>query len=84
MSQELTIEDDGSSLAQAFVAIEAQLRDARPAAIVLADSSDRALAAAITATKMLIPARAGAGARDASLPNARLIAQLADTYTEER
>lgn len=82
MSSALTIEDDGSSLAEAFVSIEARLRGERPARVVLADSSDASLAAAITAAKLLIPVIVSSNASNASTVNSRLIAELACGYTE--
>ncbi len=74
---------EGSSapLARALVEFEAQVTAQRPDLVLLADDSDSALAAALVATKLLIPVAAAEPARDPSSPNGRLIAQLAEAYT---
>jgi hypothetical protein len=73
----------GSSapLARDLTRFEAEALDRAPASIVLADDSDAALAAALVATKLLIPLTATDDARRATTVNGRLIAQLADAYT---
>lgn len=68
-------------LAAAMTELETRLEAERPEAVVLADDSDRSLAAALVATKLLIPVRATADASSAATANGRLIAQLADAYT---
>jgi hypothetical protein len=76
------IEDDGSALADALLALERRLLDERPAKVVLADASDSALAAALVAAKAGIPLEATAAATEAPTSNGRVIAQLAASYTE--
>jgi hypothetical protein len=73
----------GSSapLARDLTSFEAEALERTPEAIVLADDSDAALAAALVATKLLIPLAATDGARRSSTVNGRLIAQLAGAYT---
>jgi hypothetical protein len=75
--------DPGSSapLARALVSFDAQVQATKPEAVVLADDSDAALAAALVATKLLITVEAVPGASEAASANGRLIAQLAGTYT---
>ncbi len=68
-------------LAAALVAFEQALQADRPELVLLADDSDAALAAALVATKLLIPVEAIEGAAAGSGVNARLISQLAATYT---
>jgi hypothetical protein len=68
-------------LARALVAFEAEVESARPDAIVLADDSDAALAAALVGAKLLIEVGATADATRPASSNGRLIAQLAGTYT---
>jgi UDP-N-acetylglucosamine 2-epimerase len=63
-------------LSGALVALEEAFEADRPEAVVVADDSDVALAAALVATKLLIPLEAGAGAATDS-PNGRVLAQLA-------
>jgi hypothetical protein len=65
-------------LAELLVAYEGSLVGERPECIVLADDSDEALAAALVATKLLIPLVARPAASEAATTNGRLIAQLAD------
>jgi hypothetical protein len=76
-------EHPGSSapLARALAAFEADVAGQEVRSIVLADDSDAALAAALVATKLLIPVVAVASAREPSSTNGRLIAQLAGSYT---
>jgi hypothetical protein len=73
----------GSSapLARDLTRFEAQALDSMPDSILLADDSDASLAAALVATKLLIPLAATDHARRSSTANGRLIAQLADAYT---
>jgi UDP-N-acetylglucosamine 2-epimerase len=66
-------------LASALLACEAELEAERPERVVLLDDSDVALAAALVATKLLIPVAAASGARSPASANGRLIAQLADS-----
>jgi hypothetical protein len=64
-------------LADEMLRLEGALEAHRPAAVLLADASDRALAAALVATKLLIPvATVGLDRTDGA--NERLLAQLAD------
>jgi hypothetical protein len=65
------------ALAAELVRLEGLLSDGPPSAVVLADASDRSLAAALVATKLLIPVgAAGIAASDGQ--NAGVLAQLAD------
>jgi hypothetical protein len=72
------------ALAAALVELEGALEADRPDAVLLADDSDAALAAALVATKLLVPVEATAEAVGTGTLNARLIAQLAPTYTQAR
>jgi UDP-N-acetylglucosamine 2-epimerase len=63
-------------LAAALVALETAFEAERPEAVVLADDSEVALAAALVAAKLLIPVETTAGAATDS-PNGRVLAQLA-------
>jgi hypothetical protein len=76
-------EGDGSvaALAGALVAFQADAAGQQIDAIVLADDSDAALAAALVGTKLPVDVSAVAAAREASSANGRLIAQLAAAYT---
>ncbi len=78
-----TAPDPSSSaaLAEALAGFEAEVAGQEPALVVLADDSEQALAAALVATKLLIPVAALPGARQPSSANGRLIAQLAGSYT---
>jgi hypothetical protein len=67
-----------------LVELEHELEGSRPAAVLLADASDAALAAAIVAAKLLIPVAAVEAATAGDGVNSRLIAQLAPTYTPKR
>jgi UDP-N-acetylglucosamine 2-epimerase len=60
----------------ALTALEEAFEADRPEAVVVADDSDAALAAALVATKLLIPLEAAEGAVTDS-PNGRVLAQLA-------
>jgi hypothetical protein len=66
-----------AALASELLRLETSLSERRPAAVVLADAGDRALAAALVATKLLIPV-AGVGLGGSEGQNADLLAQLAD------
>ena len=70
-----------AALAGALTELEARFEAERPEAILLVDDSDTALAAALVAAKLLIPIKASGDATSPASDNARLIAQLADTYT---
>jgi UDP-N-acetylglucosamine 2-epimerase len=59
----------------ALTALEAAFEADRPDAVVVADDSDVALAAALVATKLLIPLEAAEGAATDS-PNGRVLAHL--------
>jgi hypothetical protein len=64
-------------LVAALTALEAEFEASRPDAVIAADDSEAALAAALVATKMLIPFEATADATSTSSPNGRVLAQLA-------
>jgi hypothetical protein len=66
-----------AGLAALLVELEGSLVQSRPDRVLLADASDRALAAALVATKLLIAVEASPAARDPAAANGRLIAQLA-------
>ncbi len=68
-------------LAEALREAERLIEEGRPETVTLADDSDFALAAALVATKLLVPVRAAPAAIDGPGANARLIAQLAPSYT---
>ncbi len=68
-------------LARELTRFEADALGRKPERVVLADDSDAALAAALVATKLLIPVEAVEAAMSPSTANGRLIAQLADAYT---
>jgi hypothetical protein len=68
-------------LAELLVSYERSLEAERPAAVVLADASDASLAAALAASKLLIPLEAVPAAIEAPSDNGRVIAQLASAYT---
>jgi hypothetical protein len=70
-----------AALAAALTAFEADALGQQPDEVVLADDSETALAAALVATKMLIPVSAAPLASTRSCANGRLIAQLASAYT---
>ena len=65
-----------AGLARLLLEFERMLRDDPPDRVVLADDSDEALAAALVATKLLIPLDATASTRAPTSTNGRLIAQL--------
>ena len=70
-----------AALARGLADFEAEVTGQEPALVLLADDSDAALAAALVATKLLIPVAAVAAASQPSTANGRLIAQLAEAYT---
>jgi UDP-N-acetylglucosamine 2-epimerase len=70
-----------AALAARLVGFEAEMTGQEPELVLLADDSDAALAAALVATKLLIPVAAAAAASRPSTANGRLIAQLAAAYT---
>ena len=74
---EPTASDKGevAALAAELVRLETSLRKSPADAVVLADAGDAALAAALVATKLLIPVALLEGAGG---DNAELLAQLAD------
>ena len=64
------------ALAHELLRFESSLGEARPSAVLLVDGGNSALAAALVATKLLVPvATVGAEADD---ENSALLAQLAD------
>ena len=69
------------ALARELIRLEARLEHERPESVVLADDSDMALAAALVATKLMIPVEATEAASSSESANGRLIAQLAGPYT---
>lgn len=79
----MTVEEDGSSLAEALVAFERRLREEPADLVVLADDSDTALAATLSALKLGVTVEAVPAVRGGSSDNARLIAQLAPAYTPD-
>jgi hypothetical protein len=70
-----------AALASGLAGFEAEAAGQEPDLVLLADDSDAALAAALVATKLLIPLAAVAAASRPSTANGRLIAQLAEAYT---
>lgn len=66
-------------LVAALVALEAEFEASRPESVVVTDDSETSLAAALVATKMLIPFEATADATGSASPNGRVLAQLATT-----
>ena len=73
--------DSSGPLARDLARFEADALERRPESVLLADSSDASLAAALVAAKLLIPLAATEAAMGRSSANGRLIAQLADAYT---
>jgi hypothetical protein len=73
-------EPDGiPALAATLLELERELTDRSPAAVVLADRGDRALAAALVATKLLVPVfAAGTQKSSGSAENERLLGLLAE------
>ena len=74
-------EGSAAGLARALLEAEQEIERERPETVVLIDDSDRALAVALVALKLLIPVQAQSAASEAPSANGRLIAQLAATYT---
>ena len=83
IGRELIIESEGaaelsiSEFAGLLRSLEESLTRDAPERVVLADDSDAALAAALVASKLLIPLEATDDASQPASANARLIAQLA-------
>jgi hypothetical protein len=73
-----------AGLAAALIELEQALEADPPGTVLLADASDVALAAALVATKLLVPVEAVPDATAGDGTNARLIGQLAATYTPSR
>jgi hypothetical protein len=69
--------DEIGGLARELIEVERALAGDPPTAVVLADAGDGALAAALVATKFLIPV-AAAGLDSGSGSNADVLAQVAD------
>lgn len=74
-------EASSAGLAEALVALEARFDAERPERVVVTDDSDPALAAALVAAKLGIRLEATPDATGEPSDNARVIAQLAGTYT---
>ena len=70
-------EGEIAALAQELVRLEDALLELQPAAVLLVDADDRSLAAALVATKLLIPV-AAIGLDGAAGENALLLTQLVD------
>jgi hypothetical protein len=66
-----------AALADELLRLESVLRERPPTAVLLLDAGDTALAAALVATKLLIPV-AAVGLDETEGENARLLAQLTD------
>jgi hypothetical protein len=66
-----------AALADELLRFESRLREAPPSAVLLLDAGDAALAAALVATKLLIPTGA-VGVDGAEGENAALLSQIAD------
>lgn len=77
-------EGSSTGLARALVAFETEIERDPPAVVILADDSDASLAAALVALKRLIAVEADEAATATRTVNARLIAQLTETYTSPR
>jgi hypothetical protein len=65
------------ALAHDLIALELQMSEERPDAVLLADASDRSLAGALAAAKLVIPV-AAVGDVDTGETNAQLIDHVAD------
>jgi hypothetical protein len=76
--------ESSAELGRFLIELERELDVDRPAAVLVADASDAALAAAIVAAKLLIPVVAAEPARAGDGVNSRLISQLAPAYTAAR
>jgi hypothetical protein len=70
-------EGEVAALARELLRFESRLREARPSAVLLVDGGDTALAAALVATKLLIPV-AAVGEEGEGDRNSALLAQLVD------
>jgi hypothetical protein len=70
-----------AELAELLIELERSLSADPPDRVVLADDSDRALAAALVAAKLPVPIEVDVTPTDRPSVNARLIAQLAAAYT---
>jgi hypothetical protein len=83
IGRKLIIESDGSAevsieeFAGLLRSFEESLTRDAPERVVVADDSDRALAAALVAAKLLIPLEARPDARRSASANGLVIAQLA-------
>jgi hypothetical protein len=66
-----------AALARELLRFESRLRQAPPSAVLLTDRGDTALAAALVATKLLIPV-AAVGDEGGANQNSALLAQLVD------
>ena len=66
-----------ADLVAALVALEAEFEASRPERVVVTDDSETSLAAALVATKLLIPFEATGDAIGSTSPNGRVLAQLA-------
>jgi hypothetical protein len=69
--------DEIAALAHELLRLESRLREAPPSAVLLVDGGDTALAAALVATKLLIPV-AAVGDEGEGDQNSALLAQLVD------
>jgi hypothetical protein len=70
--------DSSAALAAALVAFEADAEAERPDSVLICDDSEPSLAAALVASKLLIPTSALAAARDPATANGRLLVQLTE------
>ena len=70
-----------SALGAALVAFEAVAETERPESLLLCDDSEPSLAAALVASKLLIPTEALPAAHDDRTANGRVLAQLTAAYT---
>jgi hypothetical protein len=83
IGREFVVESEGAprlaiaELAGLLRSFEEELSRDQPERVVLADDSDRALAAALVAAKLLIPIESRADASGTASANARVISQLA-------
>ena len=78
-------QDGVAGLGAAMIELERELVERRPAAVILADRGDRALAATLVATKLLVPALAVAtDRRAAGGDNDRLVELLAEVVEAGR
>jgi hypothetical protein len=70
-------EGEIATLARELLRFESRLREAPPSAVLLTDRGDTALAAALVATKLLIPVAAVGDEREGD-QNSAVLAQLVD------